>query len=80
MPSMQHTMRVHPKPFPYPLEALVPRTQTPMLTYVALLQSLGAMLGVSLQVIKRRPGGPELYDSEDTKDGCLLASQQPTVG
>ena len=58
---MQLAMRVHPELFPYPLEAPVPRTQTPMLTYAALLQSMGAMPGVSLQPMRRRPGGPDLF-------------------
>ena len=29
--------------------------------------------------MQRRPGGPNLYDSEDTEDGSPLATQQPTV-
>ena len=42
---MQLEMRVHPELVPYPLGVPVPRTQTPMLTYVALLQSMGAKPG-----------------------------------
>ena len=80
MTSMQQAMRAHPELFPFPLDAPVSRTQTPILTYVALLQSMGAMPGVSLQPVWRRPGGPNLYDSEDIEDGRLLAAQQPTVG
>ena len=78
--SMQLATRAHPEMFPYPLGAPVPRTQTLMLTYVALLQSMPPMPRVSLQPMRQRPGGPDLYDSEDTKDGPLLAAQQPTVG
>ena len=63
-----------------PLGAPVPHTQTPMLNCVALLQSMGAMHGVCLQPMRRRPGGLDLYDSEDTEDGRLLAAQQPRVG
>ena len=72
--SMQHTLRTHPDLFPFPLDIGVPHTQTPLLAYVALLQSLGAIPGISLQPVKRRPGGPELFDSEDTEDGRLLAT------
>ena len=72
--SMQQAMRAHPELFPFPLSAPIPHTQTPMLTYVALMQSMGVMLGVSLQPMRRRLGGPDLYDSEDTKDGRLLAA------
>ena len=78
--SMQHTIRVHPSLFPYPLNQAVPRTQTPILTYVTLLQSLGAILGVSMTPIQRRPCGPDLIDSEDTEDGRLISAQMPTVG
>ena len=78
--SMQHTLRAHPDLFHFPLDKGVPRTQTPLLAYVSLLQSLGAIPGIFLQPMKRRPCGPELFDSEDTEDGRLLASQQPTVG
>ena len=77
---MQQAMCAHPELVPVPPSAPVPRIQTPMLTYVALLQSLGAMPGVSLQPMHRRQGGPDLYDSEDAEDGRLLAAQQPTVG
>ena len=35
--SMQLAMQTHLELFPYPLGAPVPRTQTPMLTYVALV-------------------------------------------
>ena len=78
--SMQQAMRAHWELLPSPLGAPVPRTQTPMLTYVALLQSMGAMSGVSLQPMRRRSGGPDLYDGEDTEDGRPLAAEQPTVG
>ena len=78
--SMQHTLRTHPHLFPLPLDKSVPRTQTPLLAYVSLLQSLGAIPGISLQPVKRHPCRPELFDSEDTEDGQLLAAQQPTVG
>ena len=78
--SMQHTLRAHPDLFPFPLDKCVPRTQTPLLAYVSLLQSLGAIPGISLQPMKRRPCGPELFDSEDAEDGRLLAAQQPIVG
>ena len=78
--SMQHTIRVHPQLFPYPLNQAVPRTQTPIFTYVTLLQSLGAIPGVSMASIQRRPCGPDLIDSEDTEDGRLLSAQMPTVG
>ena len=47
--SMRQAMHAHPELFPFPLDAPVPRTQTPILTYVALLQSMGAMPGISLQ-------------------------------
>ena len=77
--SMQQAMRAHRDLYPFPLATPVPHTQTPMLTYVALLQSMGAMPGVSLQPMQRRLGGPNLYDSEDTEGGRLLAAQQPTV-
>ena len=73
-------MRAHLELFPFPLSAPVPRTQTSMLTYVALLQSMGAVPGVSLQPLRRRPRGLDLYDSEDTEDGRLLAAQRPTIG
>ena len=53
--SMQLAVRVHPEPFSYPLGAPVPCTQTPILTYVALLQSMTAMPRVSLQPIRYRP-------------------------
>ena len=72
-------LHLHPELFPFPLDVPVPRTQTPILTYVALLQSMGAMPGVSLQLVRRRQGGPNLYHSEDNEDGRLLAAQQPTV-
>ena len=72
--SMQLAMRTHPELYPYPLGAPVPYTQTPMLTYVALLQSMGTMPGVSLQPMRRRLRGRELYDSEDTEDGHILAA------
>ena len=78
--SMQHTLRAHPDLFPFLLDKVVPCTQTPLLAYVSLLQSLGAIPGISLQPVKRRPCGPELFDSEDTEDGRLLVAQQPKVG
>ena len=77
---MQQAMRAHTELFFFPLSALVRGTQTPMLTYIALLQSMGVMPGVSLRCMRRRPGGPNLYDSEGTEDGRLLAAQQPTAG
>ena len=46
--SMQHTLRARPDLFPFPLDKGVPRTQTPLLAYVPLLQSLGAIPGISL--------------------------------
>ena len=38
--TMLLAMGLQPELFPYPLGAPVPRPQTPMLTYVALLQSM----------------------------------------
>ena len=78
--SMQHTLRAHPDLFPFPSDKGVPRIQTPLLAYVSLLQSLGAIPGISLQPMKQRPCGPDLFDSEDTEDSPLLAAQQPRVG
>ena len=78
--SMQHTIRVHASLFPYPLNQAMPRTQTPILTYVTLLQSLGAIPGFSMTPIQRRPCGLDLIDSEDTEDGRLISAQMPTVG
>ena len=77
---MQHTIPVHAPLFPYPLNQVVPRTQTPILTYVTLLQSLGAIRGLSMTPIQRRPCGPDLIDSEDTEDGRLISAQMPTIG
>ena len=78
--SMQYTIRVHAPLFLYPLNRAVPHTQAPILTYVALLQSLGAIPGVSMTPIQRRPCGPDLIDSEDTEDGRMITAQRPTVG
>ena len=69
-------MRAYPELFPFPLHVSVPRTQTRILTYVALPPSMGAMLGVFVQPVRRRPEGPK----EDTEDGRLLAAQQAAVG
>ena len=77
--SMQHTLRTHPDLFPFPLDKGVPRTQTPLLANVSLLQSLRAIPTISLEPVKRRACGPELFDSEDTEDGRLLVAQQPVV-
>ena len=78
--NMQNTLCAHPDLFPVPLDKGIPRTHTPILTYVSLLQSLGAIPGVSLLPVKRRPGGLDLFDSEETDDGRLLDDQQPTMG
>ena len=45
-----------------------------------LVQSMGALPGVSLQPMCQLPGGPNPYNSEDTENSGLLAAQHPTVG
>ena len=78
--SIQHTLRAHPGLFPLPLDKDVPRTETPTLAYVSLLQSLGAIPGLSLMPVTGCPGGPDLFDSEETGSGRLLAAENPIVG
>ena len=78
--TTQQTIRHHHQAFRVYLNASVERTQAPFLAYVTLLNSMGAISGISLQHPRRRPGGPSLIDSEDTEDGRMIHNQMAPVG
>ena len=62
------------------MNASVERTQAPFFAYVTLLNSMGAISGISLQHPRRRTGWPRLIDSEDTQDGRMIHNQMAPVG
>ena len=81
---MQQTVRHQHQAFRVSLNTPVERSQTPFLAYVTLLvtllNSMGAISGISLKDPFRRPAGPSLIDSEDTEDGRMMHNQMAPVG
>ena len=77
---MQQTVRHQHQAFQVSLNTPVERSHTPFLAYVTLLNSMGAISGISLKHPRRRPAGPSLIDSEDTEDGRMIHNQMAPVG
>ena len=77
---MQQTVRHQHQAFRVSLNTPVERSQTPFLAYVTLLNSMGAISGISLKDPFRRPAGPILIDSEDKEDGRMMHNQMAPVG
>ena len=77
--TMQQTIRHQHRAFCFSLNNQTERIQTPFLAYVTLLNSIGAISGISLQQPRRRPARPNLIDSEDTEDGHMIRNQMSVV-
>ena len=65
--TMQQTVRHQHQAFRVSLNTSVERSESPFLAYVTLLNSMGAISGISLKHPRRRPAGPSLIEREDTE-------------